>query len=328
VKKHAKRCILAALRSCGVLHAVRCRTGSAVRILAYHGVDGSDTAVDNFDGLQVTPERFREQIEVLRKHYEVRPLDDVIAMIAGEHPLEQNTAAITFDDGYRNNLQVAAPVLKEFGMPATFFVTSGFVNGEHQAWWYQLRQALTETTKKKLEIGNWKFGLEDNQKKICALVAIEKELRGCSSEERARLMSEIMTALDVCVDTTSFPIMDRREVAELADMGFDIGPHTVSHVSLDHEDEDRITQEVVDSTAFVAEVTGKKPGVFSYPYGHSVAQLAVIKRVLQEQGFEGAVSTESGLNKVGADVYRLRRLNVGQGHDPSSFELLLSGLIR
>lgn len=103
---------------------LRSLVSPGIRILMYHRVD----RLDGYDQLTVTPERFREQMRILAEHYRVIPLSLALEELALGCPTP-HTVVLTFDDGYRDNLVHALPVLKEFGLSATVFVTTGFAAG-------------------------------------------------------------------------------------------------------------------------------------------------------------------------------------------------------
>ena len=111
-------------RSPGLRNAwLRLRRQTRYTVLLYHRVN--DLSQDN---LTTSTRRFAEHLSILRRHYPVLSLSDALeAMRAGRY-LGPNVVAITFDDGYADNHDSAAPILERFGLPASFFVTVGHVN--------------------------------------------------------------------------------------------------------------------------------------------------------------------------------------------------------
>jgi len=92
-----------------------------VSIIAYHSVDWNNSFYT------VSPKEFRRQIEYLRKNYEVVSLDKIVDFVTGKKNLPKKSVAITFDDGYYDNYLNVYPYLKKFGLPATLFVTIGYI---------------------------------------------------------------------------------------------------------------------------------------------------------------------------------------------------------
>lgn len=107
---------------------------SAPVVLMYHSV--CRNAGRDLFNLHVDPERFEAQIATLAATYQIVSLTEIGRDI-GAGSLRPNTLAVTFDDGYANNLSIAAPVLQKFNVPATLFICTGFL-GRDAFWWDQL----------------------------------------------------------------------------------------------------------------------------------------------------------------------------------------------
>lgn len=321
-----KEIVLAALKAVGMFAALRRLCRDRVAILAYHGVDQSEDPLLNFDGLQVSPERFSEHLAVLSRGWRVRPLADVVRrLVSGDEP-EPNTAVITFDDGYRNNLTQAAPLLKSFEFPATFFVTTGFLDGTCAPWWYRLRAAVSASKCRSVMIGPDRIvDIQTLSAKMAAVAQWERELRDLPARDREERLARIVEACQTEPPPAVFPMLNWQEVRSLIGMGFEVGAHTVSHVSLAREDAERARSEIVDSVNRVQAMTGTRPRSCSFPYGQAPGVGNAADALLKEMGMCCAVTTVSGMNRAGDDPYRLRRLNVTGGHSPAAFESLLSG---
>jgi peptidoglycan/xylan/chitin deacetylase (PgdA/CDA1 family) len=119
----------------------------------YHRVNGGN----GVDGLNV--DVFREQLRMIKKDFHPMALDDLVK--AGERgTLPDNAVALTFDDGYRDFYEHAFPLLEEMGLPATLFVTTGFVSGELWLWPDQLKYVLENTNQKYLNLSELEASLE------------------------------------------------------------------------------------------------------------------------------------------------------------------------
>ncbi|MCW8926487.1 MAG: polysaccharide deacetylase family protein [Xanthomonadales bacterium] len=105
-----------------------------LRVLMYHRI--APPELDPWR-LCVSPERFSRQLEVLGNQFEIISLSDIFS-----RDDFHNTVALTFDDGYSDNLTIAKPILEAFSAPATVFVTSGYVNGQREYWWDELEQVF------------------------------------------------------------------------------------------------------------------------------------------------------------------------------------------
>ncbi len=297
-----------------------------VRILAYHGVDWLQDPIINWDGLQVRPRVFRSHLDLLRQHYNVLPLSEVVgAMIEGRDP-GINTVAITFDDGYRNNVALAAPLLAEYGFPATFYVSSGFVDGTAVPWWYELRAAVACTRKKVVELPNGSAASMDTvESRMTAVMTWERFLRTQTAINRLRYMEEVRMMCSLDRVDMPYPLMGRDEIRRLIDMGFEVAPHTVSHISMSHENKEVIESEIRSSILAITEITGQPITTYSYPHGSLPQDYDSILQMMKQNGVRAAVTTMEGMNRLDADLFKLRRLNVS-GHRRDAFAALLSGL--
>jgi peptidoglycan/xylan/chitin deacetylase (PgdA/CDA1 family) len=248
------------------------------------------------------------------------------ALMNGES-LPADAVAITFDDGYRNNLTVAAPILKEFGVPATFFVSTGFADGTASPWWYRLREAISYTDVDSVQLpDNQRICLNSGGNRRLAAMEWERQLRSKPRSELRECLKEVFKACRCSEgDHIAYPLMKRDEVRQLAEMGFEIGPHTVSHISMSHEDKKLIEEEIEVSLSAVADITGKPPICYSYPHGALPKEYEDVLQMMKKRGVRGAVTTVEGMNTPRDDIFRLKRLNVS-GHRLPAFSALLSGL--
>ncbi len=101
-------------------------------IVAFHRVNNELVR----DGLTCSPEQFEEFCSFFKRYFTVLSLSDQLAASRGGRNVG-GTLSVTFDDGYRDNIEVAAPILKKLGIPATFFVTTGFIESETIPFWDQ-----------------------------------------------------------------------------------------------------------------------------------------------------------------------------------------------
>lgn len=306
-----KSFVLGALRYSGATALERWRSRDALRIVTYHGVDERNDSVMNFDRLQVHPERFQRQIEQLAREYRIVELSSAV-----RHWLEHGTwptrsLAITFDDGYLNNLKVAAPILSRVGVHATFFVTSSFIEGRSQPWWYAARAVIARQ-------GGEKAGAQRSAARL------EAEWRPLPEEERSERLLKLSG--DEHLPDPYYPFMRKEDVAELAGQGFDVQPHGDAHISFRGESIETLGADIERSVTFVRSVTGRAPWGFAYPYGHMPADRAATESIMAEFGLRVALSTVEGNNAADADRWALRRWDLHGGYSVSAASVRVSGV--
>ncbi len=315
----------------GVFTFCRWLTANQVRVLAYHGVDERHEPLLNFDGFHVHPELFERHLRTLRGHYRVVALRDLVECFRGGRKPPRRSVAITFDDGYRNNLAYAAKLLGEFCMPATFFVTTGFIDETHRTWWFELRDAVKRTLSAELpmdrSLGKDNIPLHYIGQRKLAIVGLERELKSLRSEDREARLRAIYSALNIEPSKElPYPMMTWDDINELQSRGHEIGAHTVSHISLAHESDATVGDEVRLSIARIAEKTGRTPVLYSYPYGEAHHSSSAIAKIVQEAGCIGGVTTIEGFNRDDTHPFLLKRVNVTGNHDRNAFRALVSGL--
>jgi peptidoglycan/xylan/chitin deacetylase (PgdA/CDA1 family) len=297
----AKNAALRAASVFGLNALARGRHRGCARILAYHGVDPDTARPENFDGFQVPAGVFASHLAMLTRRFHVVPLLDIARALDDGSALPENAVALTFDDGYANNLTTAAPLLAKFGCPATFFVTTGFIDGTARPWWYIVRSAVRDRTR---------------------IMAMESELKSLPVAERDRRVAELAPG----AAGDPYPFMNWEQVRSLAGHGFEIGAHTVRHVALGREPDRVAEEEVASSFRRVSELTGAKPVSFAYPYGRAEDVTDVALAALRRQECSCAVTTIEGMVRPGDDVLRLKRYSVTGNHTADALEALLSGM--
>jgi peptidoglycan/xylan/chitin deacetylase (PgdA/CDA1 family)/CelD/BcsL family acetyltransferase involved in cellulose biosynthesis len=278
-----------------------------LHILMFHRVnDDGDLFFSNALPVRV----FRGQMEYLAKHFPVVSLDD----FSGKG-LPQNGrkyyVAITFDDGYRDNFLHAFPVLRELGLPATVFLTTGYVESGEPPWYDQVCLAFKLTTQTRLSLaegGGPESNLAQSEERLEALQKTLAWLRTLGEESRREALGELFRALRVPTPLTLPNVMlNWSEIRQMARNGVRFGAHTVTHPVLAKLPPERLQEEILGSKKVIEERLQMPVRHFSYPFGRSFDIGEEAKGVVQQAGFETAVTTIWGFNRPGDDPYSLRR---------------------
>jgi peptidoglycan/xylan/chitin deacetylase (PgdA/CDA1 family) len=288
----------------------RRRTQDGPVILLYHRV--AERESDPL-GLCVSPANFARQLEVLKEKREPLPLADIVA--AGVSP---RAAAVTFDDGYRDNLEEAAPALAAAGIPATLFVATAHVAEGRGFWWDELerhlrtapQQALPSLT---LELAGQRrtFRVGSEQERLIARRHLHAWLQPMAPQAINSALALVRAWAGTSGESRT-PERDRPMTPEdlrafVGTPGLSAGAHTRSHCSLRRADEASQVAEIAGSRDDLSRWLGVEPTCFSYPFGVPGADLddAVVARVRAE-GFSLGVTTTPG-RIAGADRLMLPR---------------------
>ena len=276
-------------------------------ILGYHRVsDGPDPYQ-----LAVSPERFAEHLEVLARvarPLHVAELPELLA--AGQVP--RRTVAVTFDDGYADVLHLAKPLLTQFGIPATVFVTSGALGRE--LWWDRLdRVASAASSGLPFDLSIGRSGVKWHGKGLTGARPDWREvlypiLRALDQTTRDAVLDRLaeLVGLSPRTDRVGLRrVVSPDELRELADGNLvQIGAHTVTHPALSQLSSDCQREEIAGSRRQLEAELGRPVTGFSYPFGDTGTRGATI---LQEEGFRYACESRNGVAWRRTDQFALPR---------------------
>jgi peptidoglycan/xylan/chitin deacetylase (PgdA/CDA1 family) len=314
----------AAARTGLVDAALRVRKSQPL-ILMYHGVSPhqSFTGLRNSTGIHMNRQRFIEHLEVLRRHRRVIGVSEMAHGLREGEDL-RNTVALTFDDGYANNVTEAAPLLVDFKMPASFYLATGFI-GTQRWMWNDLLERLFESTacKQLAQPDGAVLPLASQPQRVEALATVKKRLKQLSVAERdlaVKALAEALTDKPTGVPTGDARFMDWTQARQLADAGFEVGAHTVNHAILSRLPIDEARSEVLRSRDAVVAGTGKCCPVFCYPNGKPEDYTAEVVDFCKAH-FKAAIATRRGAAR-GDELYELARLSVVTGGDDLAWVLM------
>ena len=313
-RRFAVRWISAALSLGGVnalLRARRRRKGDfRVFILEYHGVDPDGR---EWEGT-ISQRRFRRHLQWLQRRFNFCTVAEAAERLAAGK-LDRDWCVLTFDDGYLNNVEGAFPVLQELGIPATIYLTTGFLDGE-ELWFDIARRALGaergpnedhHTTPPWVAeelgkyLGSWPpaDGLE----------ATMKRLKYLPAKDRLSAVDHLKAA-GLPLGEPARP-MSWDQARALRDAGIELGAHTVKHPILSKLGPAEQRDEILGSARRLTEELGEAPRTFAMPNGSARDYDEHTLAILRDGGFRAACTTRRGSCRPGCDPYQLFRLGVG-----------------
>jgi peptidoglycan/xylan/chitin deacetylase (PgdA/CDA1 family) len=302
-------------------------------ILAYHRV-----AELEFDPqlLAVAPKHFAEQLQVLRDAYRPMALQDwVVSLQRGTLP--PRAVAVTFDDGYADNLFNAKPILETYNVPATVFITAGRVGYSEEFWWDQLERLLLSPGDLPEEIDLDVNGtiMEIRLAETSQNTAGDRELHHSwnilqpddpTLRHRAyRLLCKLFKTMDEDVRGGNLERMfsysgcsrqarpTHRTLSELEVKNLakgelvEVGAHTVTHPMLAKLSSEEQKAEILASKQILEDLLGRRVASFAYPYGTDTSYTADTVSIVREAGFGQACSNFSGRVWRLTDQYQLPR---------------------
>lgn len=281
--------------------------------------------------LEITPEFLDEVIGLVADHgYDIAALDEVPARLASDGP---PFAVLTFDDGYRDNVDHALPVLRRHRAPFTMYVTTGFADATAPLWWLDLEQAIAvqDHVTVWLPGGPQHLATATAEEKKAAFETIYWALRpgpeGTLREAIARLAAD--AGIDPLLRTRALCLRWDGLRALAADPLCTIGAHTLTHPMLAKHAPDIARREMAESRAIIAEQLGREVRHLSYPVGDAGSAGPREFSLARAVGFETAVTTRPGVLFADhrAHLTALPRISVnGLFQAPRYLRALLSGV--
>jgi peptidoglycan/xylan/chitin deacetylase (PgdA/CDA1 family) len=265
----AKTAALDASRILGINRMARRLLRQRLLVLGYHGVV-TDDRKDRFRYTNtVSVREFRTHLEFLRRHFHPVSTADVRAWRSGAAELPPNPVLVTFDDGYRNNL-LAGEILKEYGIPAVFFMTTGYIGAKRVLWPDEVVHRLLAWPDATIPLPDGreeKLPRENSSRRQAAWRVKEqcKKIPTAKVETYLDLLRKTPVATDE--NEELFGFMDWSEVRKLRGLGFEIGSHTAEHPILTRIDAKRLEQELRESKQKLEEELGEPCLAIAYPNG-------------------------------------------------------------
>jgi peptidoglycan/xylan/chitin deacetylase (PgdA/CDA1 family) len=273
-------------------------------ILCYHRVAGG---VDNAFFLCVHPARFRAHLEELSRVAEPSTLDDV-----GE-PCRRPRVAVTFDDGYGDNLWNALPVAEKLGFPITIFVTSSQVDSKEGYWWDRmaalLRRRPTGLDHVRVDIAGNPTTVRLGAGLVADCDALRQVLLPLPVLEIEHLLADIEDRWNVASSVPSDALpLTTGELEKLASSDcVRIGAHTTDHARLCGRPADEQLATIAGSKERLETLLGREVSHFAYPFGGARDFDDTSVRQVRAAGLQTACTTLPGLARTSSDPFRLPR---------------------
>ncbi|WP_291719893.1 polysaccharide deacetylase family protein [Magnetospirillum sp. 64-120] len=296
------------------------RVSSELTILLYHGVfDGLAPGIANYNGKHVPVDQFRDHMRFIHDHCAVLTMDEVAEIAASGKPWPRRAVAVTFDDGFSNNRTLAADVLVDSGVPATFYVCPGLINTTMMFWVDQLEDCLNRSLRAQISVvldGIERcFIIDGDEKRIEALDTIKSVCKRVPLKEKTRILQEVSDATGILPTPDAwshYRPATWKEIRELADESlFIVGGHSLYHDILALQGDERAAQDIHASLRLLEYQLEMPIRHYSYPEGQKNHFNDSIISTLKSEGVVSSPSAILGLNPVGSDPFHLRRIMVG-----------------
>lgn len=289
-------------------------------VLAYHRVVKSGGEDADVTQGYVNVEQFERQIqEVTNKRRAV-----TVAEWLGKGSPVGPYVMVTFDDGYKDNLENAFPILEKYGVAASLYVTTDAVAGRRALWWDRLSGVFAAARGKAVDIDGRIFQIRnarDQAEAQAYATALWKR-----DPERDAKIDRLCDLLGVDGPMLPGMYLGWDQIRGLSDAGWEIGAHTRTHRVLTTLTAAELEEEVAGAAAEIAAALGKRPTTLSYPNGRPGDFNVEVKAMLRAAGFRGALTMLGGLVEKSGDVFEIPRVVPKSWESPAVFRMQLSGL--
>lgn len=275
--------------------AVARRLRPRAAVLLYHRVAETDPGAGDPFSQAVPPELFAEHLALLSRRYRVVAAGELAERLArgGRSSLPDGTIAVTFDDGYADNLEAAAPIAARLGVPLTVFVTVEPVLDGSAFWWDELAARRNEAP----ETGE---GAD-----------LHARLKRLPAAERRRAVAAAGPEPSPGAALAWGRPLTAAELARLAALpGIEVGSHTLSHPSLAALPEAEQLRELAGSRARLAALAGRPVRLLAYPFGKAGDVSAATRRLARQAGYLAAFTSDAGRIVPSSPRWALPRLAV------------------
>jgi peptidoglycan/xylan/chitin deacetylase (PgdA/CDA1 family) len=325
MKRLLKAGILQAARCSGLALTFRKIFAGEATIVMFHEIQ-QDCRSELMTGTSAS--LFEHSLNWLRREgWSFVSLDQCLERLAAEDR-SRRYAVLTFDDGYRDNVSVALPILERNLAPFIVYVPDGAIKRSMQSWWLGLRKLFLARDTVTIDAMGVRFRCPDFHSKTLALDRVTRWVH--EDYRRAEMLVPTFREADISLSALNEAyFLDEGELQVLARHPLaSIGGHTVSHAALADLDVTSARAEMADNRRYLEDLLQQPVRHLAYPYGGSTACGAREAELAREVGYSTAVTTQHGqISRSTLDPFALPRIGVGGHFDTrAAFEARMNGI--
>jgi peptidoglycan/xylan/chitin deacetylase (PgdA/CDA1 family) len=269
---------------------------------------------------------FTSQMRALRSMTNVVPLESALDDLRAGRRLPHRAVALTFDDGYRDNLELAAPVLRSLGLPAMFYLVPGILDGDVTPWWERLGWTFAKATVERAEFAGVPLDLRTDRARAASLERAEAVLKARDEAGRQEGVAELVEALSPRGGESARDLfMDWDDAKRLVGSGSAIGSHTMRHSILARERELSQLEDLRESKHRLESSLQTPVESLAYPNGQAEDYDATTQAAAGTAGFSSAVTTCGLVTGRGTDPFAVQRRILAP---QDNVLMVMAGLVR
>lgn len=252
--------------------------------------------------------RLERQLRVLRQVARIVPLQQALADLAARRPRGARNVALTFDDGYRDNLDDAVPLLERLGLPATFFLVPDLLSRRGRPWWEVLAWAFARSGRARLRWEDEDYQLSSPGPRRLALERVAQRLKWRDGVAREAALDELVDELCPSGSARADELfLDWEGARALVERGFSVGSHSMRHRILSREHQDEQQRDLEESRRQLEAALHVPVTLLAYPNGTPADYDQVTIDAAARAGYTHALTTMAGVNGSNTPRFELRR---------------------
>lgn len=337
-----KQTILRAVDALGLNRWARFRTRRRLLGICYHGIVSDDSPDDARTRIAVSASQFELQLRELRNHWTPISLERIRQALYENRPLPDRAVHVSFDDGYRNNLTLAAPLLAKYEIPATIFITTDFLDSGRLIWPLELHERIVAWPNLRVRYAENRAPLTvspspispsppNSRERSETALAFVNAVKRLDVEDRDAFLAVLRSETELNISSAwqreLYEPLQWSELPLLKSMGIDLGAHTLTHPNLAKLPLEELEKELRESKARLEREAGSEPcDSLAYPFGSGYDYSDSVVDAARRIGFRLAFTLQERRNGTVLDPLRIHRICIHREHSPLSFRTLISGL--
>lgn len=298
-------------------------------VLAYHSALRQPQEFSIWHHMEAR--QLEAQLAWLAQHCRCISIAELMDGLASKN-LPKKAVAVTFDDGFANNLHVVLPILERYRIPATFFIAAGFIGTDRLLWPEVLGCIMSATRRESFQFGGRQFTIGNAAEKVNTYQALARHLKWTPSTQLDAELRALGDAMNVTEsELRAQPLaretrmMSWQELQTLAASELvEIGAHTVNHHPLASLSDAEAEWEIVSGKQML-EAAVSKVRYFAYPYGGPPDYSSQHRRMIVDAGYEASFTTDAECVRPDSQQFSMPRLGVGSEASQSDIAYQVSG---
>ena len=297
----------------------RSAPNNSVFIFLFHGIINKNSnlnSVINYNNKHLLASDFKQFLLKISKISDPVSMDEVYKITKNKKKLKRKKFAITFDDGFENNLSIASPILKNLNIPYTVYITTKFVDKNLMSWVDNIDYATDKTKKKNININelNKSFSLKSRGEKILFLNKVRSFVKFNKNLDPYKFSKKLCTNLgisDFPVNNVIYKKLNWMQVKKLSKTNLcTIGGHSHSHKILGYLSDSELKKEVSKSCKLIKKNLGFKVVHYSYPEGFKKSFSSKVISELRKENIKCCPTALTGFNNEKSNPFLLKRIGI------------------